>query len=296
MSEPTETEAETIGQYAQQAVEPDVLQPGEVYAVADGSGKVRVIDTDEYADAPRRPKGHRKVLDAASFCAYLAKHGTPLSEVWANSPTSDIVAIIDTHEGAGKPAGWDKHKLTLDLVKSKPWLAWESIDGKLMDQVDFAEFVELRAIDIRVPTAADMLELAQHFTAKRSVDFESSEKIADGQVQLTYKENTTAKAGQTGHLDIPERLQLVLRPYVGGPSYYVWARFRYRLHGSVLKLGVVIERPQEILDAAFADIVTEIREGKPATTAAEATDASPSVLATPGHDGITQPIYFGRPE
>lgn len=299
MSEPTDnialSDAETIGDLAQQAIAPDGLEAGHIYAVADGHGRVKVIDTDDWAEHPRRTKAHRRVLDAASFCAYLAKHGTEHSEVWANTPTSEVVAVIDAHEGADRPAGWGDHKLTLDLVKSPAWQAWEAMDGRLVDQVSFAEFIELRAIDVRVPDAAHMLELAQHFTAKRNVDFESSERLDNGQVQLAYKENTTAKAGQKGNLEIPERLQLVLRPYVGGPSYFVWARFRYRLHGSNLQLGIVLERPQEILDAAFVDIVAEIRDGKSATSAAEASETQPSVLATPGHAGIAQPIFYGRP-
>lgn len=292
---PEGTEADAVAELAQQAISPETIDAAMLYTVADGARGVRVLDLEPYREHPRRAKAHRRVLDAASFVAYLEKHGTPATEVWANTPTSEVVAIVNTHEGANKPAGWDDHRLTLDLVKSKPWLAWEELDGRLIDQVTFAEFIELRAMDIRTPDAAHMLDLAQHFTAKRSVDFESSEKLANGEVQLKYTESTTAKAGQKGSVEIPERLQLVLRPYIGGPAYFVWARFRYRLHGSDLKLGVVLERPQEILDAAFVDIVTEIREGKVSTTAADATENSPSVIAAPGHKGISQPILYGRP-
>lgn len=107
-----------------------------------------------------------------------------------------------------------------------------------------------------------------------------TERLDSGQVRLECKETVTAKAGQKGHIDIPTELELLLRSYIGGPVYVVVARFRYRLRGSQLGLGIVLQRPQEILDAAFADIVTEIRDEK-----------------TVVHEGIpaSVPVYPGHP-
>jgi len=70
--------------------------------------------------------------------------------------------------------------------------------------------------------------------------------------------------------------------------YLVVARFRYRLRGSQLGLGIVLQRPQEILDAAFADIVTEIRDGKTVVKGEDRTVV---------HEGIPSsvPIFSGRP-
>jgi uncharacterized protein YfdQ (DUF2303 family) len=289
------TEAADIAQLAKATVAPVELQPATIYAVLDGEGGIQISDTEKYSSVPQRTKATRTVTDAASFVAYLSKHASESSEVWADTPNSTVVAVIDAPTGAGQASGWEGHNVRLSLEKSKPWLAWEAVDGLWFNQLEFADFIETRASDVRVPAAADLLELAQHFSAKRAVSFESSERMNDGSTKLAYSETTTARAGQKGSIDIPERLQLVLRPYVGGPAYFVWARFRYRLNGPVLALGVVLDRPQEILDAAFADIVIEIRDGKEATEAKSATDDAPSVLGSPGHKGITQPIFYGRP-
>lgn len=206
-----------------------------------------------------------------------------------------MVAVIDAHEGAGASAGWEKHRLTLTLEKSKAWLAWAEYDGKWFEQLYFADFIEDRASDINSPTPTHMLELAQHFQAARSVNFESSERMSDGQTNLVYKEETTAKAGAKGTIEIPDKLRLIIKPYIGGPTYWLWARFRYRLVGGAVKLGYVLERPTELLEAAFVDIVAEIRDGKPETAHVPATDEKPSVLASPGHPGIRQPIFYGKP-
>lgn len=288
-------EAQTVAELAKATVAPTAVEPGKVLALVNDKGGVTITDTDSYAEHPRHKAASRIVTDAEAFCAYVHKHGSADTEVWADTPNSTVIAILDAHAGVDGEAGWEKHRLKLGLEKTKAWLAWEKFDGQLLTQLDFADFVELRASDISVPTPAHMLELAQHFQAKRSVDFETSQKIDNGETKLVYKETVAGKAGQKGDVDIPEKLRLVLKPYVGGPTYWVWARFRYRLNDGQLVLGYVLERPTEILDAAFVDIVAEIREGKPATEFKEATEDTPSVLASPGHAGITQPIFYGRP-
>ena len=281
------TEAGVVADLATQATEAEVIKPGEVYVLADGLGHVRVEDTDKYAATPRHVEAHRQVTDAASFVAYVNRHKTPGSEVYAHIPTSNVVAIIDSHEGTDKDPGWQKHRLTLALEKSKAWLAWEAADGKLVTQETFADFLDDRYLDVIEPSAAQMIDIARTFQAKTKVDFTSAVRETSGDVHIGYVEETAAKAGQKGDIEIPSKIQLALRPYVGGPIYSIWASFRYRLNGGDLRLGFKPERPENVLEAAFADIVTEIREGR--------TDKRDGV-ETRVHDGIGDvPIFSGKP-
>jgi uncharacterized protein YfdQ (DUF2303 family) len=280
-------EAAVVATLAQQAIHPEELEAGTVYVEADGAGGSRIVDTDRYAEHPRHIEAKRVVGDAESFVRYVTKHViVGHSEVYADVPSSAVVAVIDSHD-AGE-GGWQKHTARLELRHTKSWEAWTKVDGQLLAQTDFAEFIEQQALDVRSPETAVLIEIAQSFQAKTSVDFEGGERLDSGQVRLEYKETVTAKAGQKGHIDIPTELELLLRPYIGGPVYLVVARFRYRLRGSQLGLGVVLTRPTEILDAAFADIVTEIRDGKTVTKDGETTQV---------HDGIpaSVPIFSGRP-
>jgi uncharacterized protein YfdQ (DUF2303 family) len=280
-------EAAVVAGLAQQAIHPEELETGVVYVEADGSGGSRIVDTDRYAEHPRHIEAKRVVGDAESFVRYVTKHVIEgHSEVYADVPSSSVVAVLDSHDA--RQGGWQKHTARLELRHTKSWEAWTKVDGQLLAQTDFAEFIEQQALDVRSPETAVLIEIAQSFQAKTSVDFEGGERLDSGQVRLEYKETVTAKAGQKGHIDIPTELELLLRPYIGGPVYVVIARFRYRLRGSQLGLGVVLTRPTEILDAAFADIVTEIRDGKTVTKDGETTQV---------HDGIPSsvPIYSGRP-
>lgn len=276
-------DAAVVADLAQQAAEPTELQY-DVWAVADGPGKVRIVDLDEYSPIPRHRRANRVVTDARSFVEYVNRHKIDGTEIYAHTNSSSVVAVIDSHESAVGNPGLQKHQLRLALEKSKPWLAWEKADGHLFAQDEFADFLEDRYLDVREPAPALLIDIATTFQAKTNVDFNSGVRLDSGDVRLTFEEKTTAKAGQKGDIEIPKRIELVIRPYIGGPIYSIWASFRYRLRGGSVFLGFKLERPENILDAAFADIVAEIRDG--------ATDKD-GVQVHPGVGGV--PIFNGKP-
>jgi uncharacterized protein YfdQ (DUF2303 family) len=279
------TEASVVAELADQAdTEARVpIGEGELYLVRGKGGELHVIDTDDYAAAPRHAKAARVVTDAASFVGYVNRHKIPGTEIYAHTNTSTVVAVIDSHEGTDSIPGWQKHTLRLGLEKSKPWLAWEKADGRLLSQEEFAEFLDDQWSDVIDPAPAVLVDIATTFHAKTNVEFNGGVRLDSGDVKLTFEEKTTARAGQKGDLEIPAKIQLALRPYVGGPIYSIWAHFRYRLRNGQVFLGFKLERPENVLDAAFADIVTEIREGR--------TDKDVFV-----HAGVGDvPIFNGKP-
>ncbi|HWU31020.1 MAG TPA: DUF2303 family protein [Microbacterium sp.] len=287
--EDTKTEAAVVADLQRQAdgEAHEAIRAGEIYLVPDGDGSLEVVDTDDYAEHPRRKEAKRSVTDATSFVTYVNRHADARTEVYAHTNTSKVVAVIDSHDEAGAYPGWQKHRVSLDLEHSKAWIAWAEADGKLFEQDVFADFIDDRYLDVIDPTAARMIDIARSFQAHTKVTFDSTIREASGDVKLNFTEDTAARAGQKGEIEIPAKIQLALRPYVGGPIYSLWANFRYRLRGGAVLLGFKLERPELILEAAFADIVTEIRDGR--------TDKRDGV-ETVVHDGIGDvPIFMGRP-
>lgn len=287
--EDTKTEAAVVATIQQQADAEahEAIDPGQIYLVPDGSGGLRVVNTDEYGATPRHTAAARIVTDAASFVKYLNRHKVTGTEVYQHANSSTVVGVIDSHEGTDQDPGWQKHTVRLALEHSKAWKAWAEADGKLFDQQTFADFLDDRYLDVIDPAPAVLIDIARTFQAKTNVTFESAFREGSGDVTLKFVEDTKAKAGQTGDLEIPSRIQLALRPYVGGPIYSIWASFRYRLTGGNVVLGFRLERPENILEAAFADIVTEIRDGR--TDKKDGTE-------TRVHDGIGEvPIFAGKP-
>lgn len=256
------SEAIDVANIALEGSEPKILERGDLVLVADGDGKQRVVDLDDYADSPRRTVAARSVRDAASFNRYIEKHGSSdRTEVYADRDGSNVVAVIDAHRGddTTERAGRGLHRVTLDLRHTPAWTAWEKFQG-YHDQASFAEFVEEHAAEFIEPDAATMLEIASTFHAKRGVEIASATKLSSGEVQVAYAESDKVKAGQKGQLSFPDRFVVGLQPYQGGESYKVTALLRYRIEGGALRLGYTLLRVDVILEDAFKDVLTEVAD------------------------------------
>ncbi|MFD8687806.1 DUF2303 family protein [Streptomyces sp. NPDC059651] len=257
--------AQAIIDVAQAAAAPQVLEPGKVHVIALGRGEFRQIDltAPEHTGKPPRKTGTTVVRDVDSFLAYFDKHGDNNTEVYADVERRTITAVLDAH--TTEDARWGGHRLQLSLRETSAWRAWTAADNQLVTQGQFAEFIEDNLVDLVEPDSATMLELAQSFEATTSAEFQSSQRLDSGQRTFTYAEEVQAKAGHKGEITIPATLVLALAPFEGTERYKVTARFKYRLdrQKGELRLGFKIERPEDILTAAFNDIRTLIDSDVP---------------------------------
>ena len=277
----------------QQAVLPRRLEEG-IYAVLNADGAVQVVETPGYeqgrerdweratADGPHDIHRNVVVQDVPSFLAYLfantvhfdvdelAKvgatevgpstgyaHGKGGLEVWADIDQRKVTGILDGH------TGWRKHTCTLQLKLSREWAEWAAIDGKLLKQAEFAQFIEDHLSTIAEPDGAKLLDICQTLQANTSVQFKSQTILANGQRQLRYEETVEAKAGQKGDLTIPGELTLVLRPFQGSAGVPITARFRFQIRDGVLTMGVKLAEPDTALEDAFNAIVRQVADGVP---------------------------------
>jgi uncharacterized protein YfdQ (DUF2303 family) len=291
------TEAEAVANLVRTgAVTPVTTYEATVVALPDRDGATKVVDLEAYAAAPRRTKQTRTVFDARSFALYLHRHVTDKTEIYADVENARVTGIIDAAEPSGTltaaagEAGWNDHKIVLQLTLTPSWKAWLKNDGEFLPQEEFAEFAELQAADVHEPSPADLLELAQRMEMTKSVAFEGGQRLQDGQTRLVYKETIAAKAGEHGELDIPTTITLRLKPYIGGPTYAVLARFRYRLRNQHLVLGYVLDRPDLIRELAFADVVRDLRNGTLTIERDGETVENPN-----GYEAVPAPIFEGRP-
>ncbi|MFD3646343.1 DUF2303 family protein [Streptomyces cyaneofuscatus] len=250
---------------AMRAAQPHQLEPGNFYTLVTPGGGVQKVDLTgpEHTGIPARKSGTTLVRDVDSFLVYFDKHGDESSEVYADVESRTITAVLDAH--TADDARWGGHRLELRLRPTSAWRAWTSMDGQLVPQGQFAEFIEDNLVDLVEPDSATMLELAESFEATTSAEFQSSQRLDSGQRRFSFVEDVQAKAGHKGEITIPATLTLALRPFEGCEAYRVTARFRYRLdrQKGALTLGFKIERPEDILAAAFEDIRTLVDDGIP---------------------------------
>ncbi|WP_460071124.1 DUF2303 family protein [Streptomyces sp. YKOK-I1] len=252
--------AQVIVDTALASAPPNELQPGKYYAFALPNGSLHKVDLtgDQYKDNPTRKTGTTTVRDAKSFLAYWTKHHDDASEVYADSERLTITAVLDAHTTEG--ARWAGHRLHLSLRETNAWKQWLHMDGQLMDQEAFAEFLEDHVPELLEPSSAEMLEIAQSFQAAIKVDFQSASRLSSGQRQFQYVETVQSKAGQKGQLTVPETFVIGLVPFEGSEGYRLTARLRHRIGQNGLRLGYKLERPDEIRKTAFADVVKAIGE------------------------------------
>lgn len=244
-------------------------------AIPAGAG-LQVIDLEDHLDSwrdrPRRKIGSFHAHTGEAFINYMAKHVRVETELWADIERRSVTAVINAHSDSGTDeAGWGDHRLELKLQHTPAWLAWTNHDGASMTQVQFAELLEERLQDVVDPDGATLTEVARTFRATKSVAFESDHVLSSGQVQLGYREEIDAKAGRKGNVDVPEKFTLGLAPFEGGQPYPVLARLRFSIDGGTLRIKYVLDRPTEVVRAAFDQVVGVIGAG------------------------VDAPLYHGRP-
>jgi uncharacterized protein YfdQ (DUF2303 family) len=251
---------QAVAELARQGLAPKSVEPGQIYLIATSTGQVETVDLTgpEYTGQIARKTGRTTVRDAASFLAYYGKHADDASEVYADVEALTITAVLDAHS-ADEP-GFGEHRLTLALRRTKAWEEWLSLDGKLVDQDRFANFLEDHLPNLVEPDAATMLEIAQSIKATTKADFQSSSRLQSGERKFAYVEDTKASAGAKGDLSIPEVFKIAVPPFEGADAYSMTARFKYRLDHSHLTLGFKLEQPEERARAAFTDVLTAITE------------------------------------
>lgn len=227
----------------------------------------RVIDLDAYSDRPRRIVRDRIAHDAASFIDYVRRivddgtfelfEGADTLEVWADVEKRTISALLDG------VAGWGAHTIQLQLKPSPEWAAWSMCNGKRMEQIEFAEFIEDQLSTIAEPDGTQLLEIVQSIQATNNVQYESTEWLDNGQRAFVYREDIEAKAGRQGRLTVPSTFTLGLRPFLGSDPFRITARLRYSITGGRLLMGFRLVEPERALETAFGEIIQAVDASLP---------------------------------
>lgn len=215
---------------------------------------------EKAGDAPRRKTGTVHLSDLASFNVLVADQGTPESTyVYANPDTRTLTAVLNDHEGNGGDAGWRDLRVAYTAELSREFDTWMRNNKQPMDQESFAIFLEDNIADVCEPSGESLLAIALTLQAKTEVNFSSARRLDNGQVQFAYTENIEARAG-AGLVEIPREFTIGLRLFKNGQGYKVRARFKYRLMAGKVKFWYELDRPENAIEDAFEEYVTQARE------------------------------------
>lgn len=229
-----------------------------VYLVPDDM-KVEQLSSlvNQQLERPYRLNQTVRLITADSFIDYFNRFASSTSTIFVDDESSTFLAVLDYHESPKEPA-WMGHKATYQCPKTKEWNSWLASNNQKMSQEDFALFIEDNMREISDPDGAVMLEIASSLKAKSDVDFKSAIRLDNGQVQFTYNENVSGQGGITGQLTIPEKIKLVISPFLQGAAYEIEARFRYRITPNGLSMWYTLIRPHIFVEDAFKDVCSAI--------------------------------------
>lgn len=225
---------------------------------------------------PSRAKGTTRVNDASSFITVVNDQTTARLRIYGQlydqngKADPKFTAVLNDHLStslteplpAWAHAGWQDHRVSYACPLSTEWKTWTGMHKRSMKQADFAQFIEDNLPDIVTPAAAEMLEIARTLEARKGVNFKSGIRLQNGDQQFTFEETTEAKAGEKGHLSVPERFEIAIPVFEGAKTRnLIVARLRYRIDNGKLDMWYDLERHHKDLEAAMKDLWQEIATG-----------------------------------
>jgi uncharacterized protein YfdQ (DUF2303 family) len=236
--------------------EPFVLVPKET----------TVLGLEKYLAQPLRKRGKVNLGDVESFVRYVEMHKQNGSRIYADrNPTGvSLVCVLDDHEDGNEDrarAGWKQHTAYYTPRPTNEWLAWLGSNKTPHGQEEFASFLEDMQRTIVQPAGAAVLEVARRLEATKTVLFTSGIRLADGNAELRYEENTVATAGEKGTLEVPTLFKLGLELFEGSPAYEVTARLKYRIKEKQLELWYELVDVHLVVKDAVNELLRTVTEG-----------------------------------
>lgn len=204
------------------------------------------------------------VDERASLVGYVNRFSDHRTVLVADYDTGCIGAMLDYHGDfdAGMLApGPVKHKATLKLRDSEEFQRWAKVQGQLLEQSEFAAFLEENSEDIVDPDPAVMIEISRDLEATQGVVFKASNRLESGDRAFVYETQTHTK----GEMKIPREFRLSIPLYQGEEPVTLRCAFRFRIGGGGLLLGFEWRRVEYQRQAYFAQIAHAVAEetGRP---------------------------------
>lgn len=205
-----------------------------------------------------------------SLVDYVNRYRTPDTILLADIDANTIRAVVDYHSAAsmgidaaddeGGQANHVAHVASMVLPLSFEWKTWAKVDGVLMEQLKFARFLEENAPDITAPAGADILEACRDLQARRKVDFRKAVRTSSNNENFEFVDETNL-SNKNGAIEVPTRFKLEIPVYFGRRTVELYAFLRWELvEGGGLMLGVQLNRAEQVRQAEFKQIVTEVAE------------------------------------
>ena len=249
---------------------------------------------DEFATKPDRRIGIDKVQSLESFVEWVNRHKDKGTVVFCDITRTapKLLAIADYHHATSESmegdaaARFGKFRALYEFPISSHWKAWSDVNRKIMDQGDFAEFLDDHALDLISPEMVDNgkgemiaslpTEVAQYLgfhggrmalpndvlTLAKGLDVTSNARnvsrvdVQSGEGALVFEDQHVGANGQ--RVDVPKMFMIGVPLFDrAATAYRVPVRIRYRLAGGI-KWILTMFGDEQIVDKAITDAARSV--------------------------------------
>ena len=208
---------------------------------------------EAYRLYPQKRTGTAGVLTLQSFINLVNRHKDDDSAIFAQTamPSPSLTAVIDYHLRADVDdanvealARFGKHRIHYEFPLTEEFKVWTKLDGKPMEQVDFAAFLEEHAAELAAPldgerseyeplfkerfaTPAELIDLSRNLEIFVASRVKRAERLQTGERVVEFvSEHNNAKGEK---VEIPGIFMVSVRAFVDGDPVRIPARLRYRM-------------------------------------------------------------------
>lgn len=247
---------------------PDAGTAAPIAAVPDG---VQLKSLEPLLPAPLRTTGTTSLHQYPAFVAYVNKYKSPDGMIFVEpniafrSGGKLATAVLD-FPAPGVPQ-WSGHNVELIVQPSIEYKMLTELDGKMLEQDQFARSILNLARFCTSMSSADLLELAQKLTLTSKGAFRSITDDLSGSANIAYDVQVSAKVDSgttTKNIEVPSSISFNLPMLLGGAPVSLNADLLYRIPeeaGGKIKLGirlpdrVYVER--DVLESLVVQLSTD---------------------------------------
>lgn len=236
---------------------------------------------DEYLVAPERTKGSSSHDTLDSFLQHVqAFKELSRSAIFADQSKGVLQCIYDYNK-AGEPR-FLEHRAYYNAKKSTRWNVWFDSNRKVMNQAEFAEFIENNALDLIDPpqttmedftpaelailnvaktlnttiaSASRVIELSRSFQVHEKATATAAHNPSTGELTVEYVTEHKDASGEK--LKVPGLFVIAIPVYEGGHNYRIIVRLRYRLKEGKMLWFFELYQPEKCVEDAFREICEE---------------------------------------
>lgn len=215
---------------------PENLTVGQIVMIPD---QMKLQDLKPFIPkVPERKTGALAFTSLESFIQIVNEQKLPESRIFArlDCKPATFRCVVDFHqpEIGGETeslAGWQSYYLNLVLNQSPQFIKWDEINGKMLPQTLFAEFLKDNRLDISEPCGADVLNLVLALEATECSHCRA--KVADNTgMILSYEQDTKT------NVKIPSTITLRLPLFAEADDIEVPVEFRFRIKDGNVMFGI----------------------------------------------------------